>query len=174
MRNLRGRGGALLLLVLVAAAAAAQDVSFFAELEPLPLAASVGAMGEPLPLDTLVDAALAFSGTPDAEMDRQHRVISGHIRAFRQEAGRGQDEARLGEMALAYLHKNILQTYRVLQTRVDTALDAGSFNCVSSAVLYVILARSVGLSVGGVRTSDHAFCTVEVEGAPLDVESTHP
>jgi hypothetical protein len=36
------------------------------------------------------------------------------------------------------------------------------------------VARSVGLSVTGVRTSDHAFCSVLVNGQPVDVETTNP
>jgi hypothetical protein len=41
-------------------------------------------------------------------------------------------------------------------------------------VLYMILARSVGLSVGGVRTPDHAFAFVLVNGQQVDVETTNP
>jgi hypothetical protein len=48
------------------------------------------------------------------------------------------------------------------------------YNCVSSAVLYLIVARSVGLSVSGVRTNDHAFCSVLVNGQQMDVETTNP
>ena len=84
------------------------------------------------------------------------------------------DQAVLAERALTFLHKNLFTSYSVLQTRVDTALETGVFNCVSSAVLYMILARSVGLSVGGVRTTDHAFCSVLVNGQQLDVETTNP
>jgi hypothetical protein len=57
---------------------------------------------------------------------------------------------------------------------VDTTLETGVYNCVSSAVLYMILARSVGLSVGGVRTTDHAFTSVLVNGQQVDVETTNP
>jgi len=38
----------------------------------------------------------------------------------------------------------------------------------------MIFARSVGLSVGGIRTADHAFATVLVDGQPVDVETTNP
>jgi len=41
-------------------------------------------------------------------------------------------------------------------------------------VLYLILARSVGLAVGGVRTTDHAFCTVQIGARTIDVETTNP
>jgi hypothetical protein len=57
---------------------------------------------------------------------------------------------------------------------VDITMDTGVYNCVSSAVLYMIVARSVGLSVNGVRTADHAFCSVLVNGQQVDVETTNP
>jgi tetratricopeptide (TPR) repeat protein len=62
----------------------------------------------------------------------------------------------------------------VRQARVDVLLDQGIYNCVSSSVLYLVLARSVGLTVAGVRTADHAFCTVNVGDATIDVETTNP
>jgi tetratricopeptide (TPR) repeat protein len=68
---------------------------------------------------------------------------------------------------------HVLTRYSVLQTRVNTAVETGSFNCVASAVLYAILARSVGLDVAGVRTADHAFCSVAVNGDSVDVETTN-
>jgi tetratricopeptide (TPR) repeat protein len=83
------------------------------------------------------------------------------------------DQRRLAEGALQYLHGHLLTRYSVLQTRVNTAVETGSFNCVSSAVLYAILVRSVGLDVAGVRTADHAFCSVAVNGGSVDVETTN-
>src|SRR5208337_2256614 len=100
--------------------------------------------------------------------------LSGLILKFRGEVANLSDQSALAERALTFLHRNLFTSYSVLQTRVDTVLETGVFNCVSSAVLYMILARSVGLSVGGIRTTDHAFCTVLVNGEPVDVETTNP
>jgi hypothetical protein len=160
-----------LALLVAAGASGAQSTS--SELVPSPIAVSVGALGEPLPVDTLMEAALTFSGAPDEAMARERDALGRLVSGFQRSATGITDEGRLGEMALAYLHKNVLTSYRVLQTRVDTALDTGTFNCVSSAVLYLIMARSVGLEVSGVRTSDHAFCSVKVGGTPVDVETTN-
>jgi hypothetical protein len=154
-------------------AASAQDASTFPELSPNPLAVGLAQAGEPLGLETLAEAALVFSGTPEASLEKERALLSAHIRAFNRAAGGVKDQERAAEAALEYLHRNVLTTYRVSQTRVDTALETGSFNCVSSAVLYLILARSVGLAVEGVRTADHAFCTVTVDGSPVDVETTN-
>ena len=59
----------------------------------------------------------------------------------------------------------LLRAYREDATTLDGILDSGTFNCVSSAVLYALAAGSLGVEVAGVRTSDHAFCTVMADGA---------
>lgn len=149
-------------------------VQTFPELVPLPASQQLSTMREPLPVETIVDAALEFSGASDTSAAAAKDKLVWLLRRFRDEVTDVTEQAALAEKALVYLHKNLLTTYAVLQTRVDTALDTGVFNCVSSAVLYMIVARSVGLSVSGVRTSDHAFCTVLVNGQQVDVETTNP
>ncbi len=145
-----------------------------AELTPLPLSQQLSTMREPIPVETIVDAALGFSGASDAAAVAAKDRLSGLILKFRGEVADVSDQSALAERALTFLHKNLFTSYSVLQTRVDTTLETGVYNCVSSAVLYLILARSVGLSVGGVRTSDHAFNTVLVNGQQVDVETTNP
>ena len=146
----------------------------FPELAPLPSSEQLSTMREPLPVETIVDAALEFSGASDTSAAAAKDKLVALLRRFRDEVADVTEQAALAEKALLFLHKNLLTTYAVLQTRVDTTLDTGVFNCVSSAVLYMIVARSVGLSVGGVRTSDHAFCSVLVNGQQVDVETTNP
>jgi tetratricopeptide (TPR) repeat protein len=81
-----------------------------------------------------------------------------------------------GEYILSFMHKRLLKSYSVHQTRLDTLLTDGRYNCVSSAVLYMILGVSVGLDVEGVMTRDHAFVTVRdgTEYEYIDVETTNP
>jgi hypothetical protein len=83
------------------------------------------------------------------------------------------DERAKAEGVLTFIHENYLQRYNALQTRVDTLFDTGRFNCVSSAVLYVILAKAMNLDVAGVATKDHAFATVTINGEVIDVETTN-
>jgi hypothetical protein len=146
----------------------------FPELVPLPSSQQLSTMREPLPVETIADAALEFSGASDAGAAGAKDKLVGLLRRFRDEVAEVTEQAALAEKALLFLHKNLLTTYAVLQTRVDTALETGVFNCVSSAVLYMIVAQSVGLSVSGVRTTDHAFCSVLVNGRQVDVETTNP
>ena len=76
------------------------------------------------------------------------------------------------EFILNYMHKNLLKSYSLYQTRLDTLLSSGRFNCVSSAVLYVILCKSAGLNTSGVMTKDHAFVMVHINGQDIAVETT--
>jgi hypothetical protein len=144
------------------------------ELSPLPLSQQLAALREPLPVETIVDASLEFSGAQDEASAAAKEKLSDLLVRFRAEVADVTAQGDLAERALTFLHKNLLTSYSVLQTRVDTALETGVYNCVSSAVLYMIVARSVGLSVSGVRTTDHAFCSVLVNGQQIDVETTNP
>jgi hypothetical protein len=156
------------------AAGSTSGIQSFPELTPLPLSEQLSAMREPLPVETLIDASLQFSGASDDVAAADKEKLASLMHAFRDEVADVTSQAELAEKTLTFLHKNLLVTYSERQTRIDTALETGVFNCVSSAVLYMIFARSVGLSVGGVRTADHAFCTVLVDGEPVDVETTNP
>jgi len=79
-----------------------------------------------------------------------------------------------GEYVLTFLHKRFLKTYSEHQTRVDEIFVSGRYNCVSSAVLYMVLGLSAGLDVEGVMTKDHAFATVNTGTERIDVETTNP
>ena len=54
-------------------------------------------------------------------------------------------EAERGREILKYLYRNYLKSYSLNQTKLDTALESGSYNCVSSAVLYLAAAKAAGL-----------------------------
>jgi len=84
-----------------------------------------------------------------------------------------QDRKERAEFILTYMHRNFLRSYSLYQTRVDTVFTNGNYNCVSSAVLYVILCESAGLSTSGVVTRDHALVTVHIDGQDIDVETTN-
>jgi tetratricopeptide (TPR) repeat protein len=82
----------------------------------------------------------------------------------------GEDRA---EYILGFMHKNIIKSYSLYQTRIDTMLSSGRYNCVSSAVLYMILCGSLGIHTSGVMTKDHALITVHLGELDIDVETTN-
>jgi tetratricopeptide (TPR) repeat protein len=85
-----------------------------------------------------------------------------------------EESGKRGEYVLSYMHRKFLKSYSALQTRLDTLIQNGSYNCVSSAVLYLVLARAAGLEARGVVTRDHAFVTVQAGRDSWDVETTNP
>ena len=85
-----------------------------------------------------------------------------------------QNPKERGEAVLTFLHKKFLKSYSEFQTRVDEVFISGRYNCVSSAVLYMVFCISAGLEVEGVMTRDHAFVSVRAGSEAIDVETTNP
>lgn len=69
---------------------------------------------------------------------------------------------------------SFLTNYQWDQTRLDKLLLTGKFNCVSSAVMYGILARQFGFQVKGVIMPRHAFVQLGHPSLPgwIEVETT--
>ncbi len=91
-----------------------------------------------------------------------------------------QDPEVVGRSVLKLLYRDYLKSYSFNQTKINVALETGSYNCVSSALLYMAVAKAAGLVVRGQKTTEHAFCSVYVPGAnagqtrKIDVETTNP
>jgi tetratricopeptide (TPR) repeat protein len=81
-------------------------------------------------------------------------------------------EYEKGEIILTWSHTNILTQYIEEQTLMDVLIDTGKYNCVSSAIFYLILSKEAGLTVDMIETSDHAFCSVITKEGRIDVETT--
>lgn len=80
-----------------------------------------------------------------------------------------------GKAVLKLLYRDYLKTYKYDQTKINVALTTGTYNCVSSAILYLAAAKAAGLDIRGQKTSEHAFCTVYINRkTPIDVETTNP
>jgi tetratricopeptide (TPR) repeat protein len=121
--------------------------------------------------EDLAEISLWASGAdPVKYMDR----IRDAAAELASDPGLSGDPAEKGEYILSFIHKKFLKSYSLLQTRIDTLLENGRYNCVSSAALYLVFAQSAGLDAGGVMTKDHAFVTVRAGGALIDVETTNP
>ena len=117
----------------------------------------------------LAEISLWASGNPaPSNIDR----IAAAVTALHNSAGFPLSKKERAEYILDFMHRNYLQTYSFYQTRVDTIFLSGSYNCVSSAVLYMILCESAGINSSGVITREHAFVTVHIGGEDIDVETT--
>jgi hypothetical protein len=69
--------------------------------------------------------------------------------------------------------KTDLGSYSLDQARLTGVFTTGKYNCISSAMLYVVLARGFGLPVRGVLVPTHVFVEYGTPGGKLlEVETT--
>lgn len=125
----------------------------------------IGSINEPMPLETLILASLIASGVSENNLETYTSKVMDLVDSAPRRAGSTVEDS---EVLLEWMHENVLSRYILYQTKLDVLLDKGTYNCVSSAVLYLILVRSRDMAVHGVLTPDHAFCRVE----GIDVETT--
>ena len=142
-------------------------------LEPSSTAKRFASLEEPLGLQDFIDASLMFSIVGEKYADRGRDKMKALIENLKTETASISDPLSLAEEILIYMHRTVLRVYREQVTELDALLEKGEYNCVSSAVLYAILCRSLGLTVKGVRTKDHAFCLLRLDNKSYDVETTN-
>lgn len=171
MEQKRGLLAAIVVFLLGIGPLFAQSIE--PRLVPTPFAVELGKAPTPLSVSMLIEASLELSGADPATMAADTKRLDAIVaEAKKAVAGYSTDYAK-GDALLVFMHRQVLTRYSDTQTRLDTLLRTGEFNCVSSAVLYMILGRAVGLNVEAVYTPDHAFCTVRAKGRLIDVETTN-
>ena len=166
----------LLLAVLIffyIQSAGAQSRTAFPRLEPDPKALeyySINADGRGYTWQQLAEISLWASGdTSASSMGR----ISAAVEQLKSSPDLPSSSVDRAEYILSFMHRNILRSYSLYQTQVDTIFTNGRFNCVSSAVLYMIFCEALDISVWGVMTRDHAFVTIPIGELEYDVETTN-
>lgn len=123
----------------------------------------------------LIEAAFFFSSA-SAEREAAARL---RLEALLAQAaglsGSHPDPYQRGEAVMQLLHQQVLRLYHEPTSNLDAALLEGRYNCVSSSILFFLLARAAGLDVSGVLTTDHSFCVVRLSPDRLvDAETTNP
>ncbi|WGK68988.1 hypothetical protein P0082_10960 [Candidatus Haliotispira prima] len=122
--------------------------------------------------EALLDFSLDVSGVPVDRFPKYRRKIQSYISKLGPRLKSMSDDYERGAEILRFMSRR-LGSYEALQTRMDVLFETGSYNCVSSAFLYVVLARAFDLKVTGVGTYDHAFVNLELsDGRHIDVETT--
>ncbi|TYB31552.1 MAG: hypothetical protein FXF47_02870 [Candidatus Mcinerneyibacterium aminivorans] len=71
-----------------------------------------------------------------------------------------------------YMHDNILKKYSEHAYRLDTLLDSGDYNCISSTIFYNILLIKKGYNPQMVLTRDHTFTILNIDGNDIFIENT--
>lgn len=124
--------------------------------------------------EDLLFLSLSASGVRKEGIRLYQNKVDGFIRELQKDpALQTADPMILGETILQRIHGK-LREYKPLQTKLDVLLDGGDYNCVSSALFYMIVARALGLSVYGVGTLEHAFVSLRTaDDFFVDVETTN-
>lgn len=125
---------------------------------------------------TFAEAALVASGVVNA---RERKRYLAHLTRLEKDARNAVAKTPSvfgkGERLLTWLHQHALQKgYVHKQTDLSVLLDTQTFNCVSSAVIYNVLGRRLGLDVRAIEVPDHALSILYDGTEHADVETTTP
>ncbi|MHC6202181.1 hypothetical protein ACYULU_03195 [Breznakiellaceae bacterium SP9] len=121
-----------------------------------------------------IDAPLIVGTGKDKQQSSFRAYLYKQVEDFKADPLLPRDMRERAEYVLQYLYKSrILRSYSLYETELDAIVTSGRYNCVSSAVLYMIFGTAVGLDIEGVVTKDHAFATVKVGDERIDVETTN-
>ncbi|MEK7468927.1 MAG: hypothetical protein AAB074_16250 [Planctomycetota bacterium] len=123
---------------------------------------------------TFAEAALLASGATDKARRGEYATrIDALFEDAKKVSEAGKTAAEKGELLLKWLHAGPMKKgYVSNQTDVSVILDSGTFNCVSSAALYNILGRRLGLDLRAIEVPDHAFAIFYDGATHADVETT--
>lgn len=83
-------------------------------------------------------------------------------------------EISVAENTLLFLYESLFSTYSENQTQVNIALQNGTYNCVSSTLIYMYFIKRLNIPVVAVKTPIHEFCSVIIDNKKIDVETTNP
>jgi len=121
------------------------------------------------------EAAVLASGATDAAKRKEYLAQLDTLEAgARKATGDAKTTLEKGEQLLKFIHAGpMAHGYEAQQTDLSKILDTGRFNCVSSAVLYDVLARRLGLEVRAVEIPGHVFAVVYDGPKSVDVETTN-
>ncbi len=120
------------------------------------------------------EAALVASGVLDKAKRQEYLKKLDALRTEAQAAtAREKSAFAKGQKLLELLHAGPLaKGYAAGQTDVSAIFETGKFNCVSSAALYNVIARGLGLDVRAIEVPNHAFSILYDGSRHADIETT--
>ncbi len=151
-----------------------QRYSQLAQASLAPSADLAALLGPESAENTLLPAAFHFSGSSPDRGAAAMLALEPALAEARALASSVEDEYARGEALLGLAHARFLKRYVELESALDAALLDGRYNCVSSSVLYLLLAKEAGLNPLGIVTTDHSFVALALrDGRLIDVETTN-
>ena len=125
----------------------------------------------------IITSALYFSMYPNLDAATLIKYVSRYeeleARVKSERFQKYSDRVKAEEVLLL-MYEKTLRRYSGKQTRLTKLFDDGTYNCVSSSILYLALAKAAGLQVFANRVPEHCFCSVLIDGNIVDVETTNP
>ncbi len=82
------------------------------------------------------------------------------------------NKIKFAKSIFRYMHDNILKEYESMSYRIDTLLESGKYNCVSSTIFYNILLIKKGYNPQMVLTRDHTFTILNIDNQNIFIENT--
>ena len=158
-------------LTCVALPALAWAQSAAPNLAPRGLEAAMLAAPQKTPL---LEAAIIAGGTPDTEVAALASKLRAVLDQVRTRARTQPTALERGRALLTGLHQTLLRRYQSGASTLDMVWRTGEFNCLSSAVLFVVAADGLLDHPRAMLSMVHAFARVDVDGRSVDVEATHP
>lgn len=131
-------------------------------------------MQEPLTSNQLARLSLLSSGLQGNQLNFYMEKLNILINESESVISSSMSSDEKAEVLLKFLHNSVFTRYSLTQTTLHVLLDRGTYNCVSSAILYMILTRHHGVFVEGIHVKDHAFCFIPgTAKGGTDVETTN-
>lgn len=136
--------------------------------------------------EALLALGLVASGARDLiDYENVQRQIAAFSRRFKEsnqllldepwELGKALNTAMHNDFFLRADQSGAPSGYDEEQSRLMGIFETSEFNCISSALLYGVLAHTMGLDAVGVLLPSHAFIELSIPGIPkVEVETTSP
>lgn len=121
-------------------------------------------------IDSL-SAFLVVSGISHAQFPRYQKQYQTLLADFKKISRKWSGYEKADQL-LQFLHKSVFKQYQEKVTTMDRLFDQGIYNCVTSSVLYNLMAEDSGLKVRAAQLSDYVLSQVEVGEKWIDAETT--
>jgi len=128
---------------------------------------------------SLADAFFIASGIRgEADLKRARDWIDQATSRAHEALKRHKSVEERADYLLRWVHQNLFSSYQARSTDAISMIRAGRYNCLSSCLIYGVIAERLGLYVTGIAVDRHAFCRVyssaSRRGRGWDVETTTP
>ena len=128
---------------------------------------------QPLQNTDLILLSFLFSGVDERDLESVTSHFGNYLQEVRSHVKpNSRNEYESGKALLAYLHETRLKRYDSSVSSMQTLWKKGKFNCLSSTMLYILGARSLGLTAEPVSAPNHVFCRLRNGETWIDVETT--